>query len=55
MKKKLEILATQLIQTIELTNIEKEKEFLDNNLIDCKARLLKKEEKERQWKKYAEL
>ena len=55
LKKKLEIPTTRLIQTAELTEIEKEKETLSTNLIDCKAKLLRQEEKERQSKKYVEL
>ena len=38
-----------------MNKIESEKESLDTELIDCKAILLRKEERERQWKKYAEL
>ena len=51
LKRKLKIPSTQLIQTSELTEFEKEKEALTNELIDCKARLLKFEEKEKQWEK----
>ena len=51
----LDIPATWLIQIIELTKIEKEKEALNIDLINCKDRLLKHEEKGKQWKKYAEL
>ena len=40
LKKKLEILTTWLIQTAELTKIEKEKEALNTQVIDYKARLL---------------
>ena len=38
-----------------MTEIEKEKESLDNELINCKAILLKYEEKDKQWEKDAEL
>ena len=55
LKRKLNIPSTQLIQTSELTEFEKEKEYLNNELIDCKARLLKFEEKEKQWEKDAGL
>ena len=52
---KLNIPSTQLIQTSELTEFEKEKEDLNTELIDCKSRLPKLEEKEEQWEKYARL
>ena len=55
LKKKLKIPSTQLIQAYELTDFEKEKEALTTGLVDCKARLLKFEEKEKQWKKDAGL
>ena len=54
-KKKLEIPSIRLIQTIELTEIEKEKETLNTELIDYKAKLLIQEGKEGQWKKDVEL
>ena len=41
LKKKLDILTAQLLQTAELTEIEKEKEALNTELINCKAILLK--------------
>ena len=44
LKKKLKIPSTQLIQTSELTEFEKEKEYFNIEVIDCKARLLKFEE-----------
>ena len=34
-----------------MTEFEEEKEVLNTELTDCKARLLKLEEKERQWEK----
>ena len=49
LKKKLKIPSTQLIQTSELTEFEKDKEALSNELIDCKSKLLKIEEKEKHW------
>ena len=55
LKKKLKIPSTQLIHTFELTEFDKEKEALNIELIDCKAKLLKLEEKEKQWEKYAKL
>ena len=55
LKKKLLIPSTQLIQTSELTEFEKEKEALKIELTNCKAKLLKLEEKEKQWEKYAKL
>ena len=55
LKKKLKIPSTQLIQTTELTEFEKEKEALNTELMDCKAKLLKLEEKEKQWEKEAKL
>ena len=55
LKKKLKIPSTQLIETSELTGFEKEKEALNIELTDCKAKLLKLEEKEKQWEKDAKL
>ena len=49
LKKKLKIPSTHLIQTSELTNFEKEKEALNTELTDFKAKILKLEEKEKQW------
>ena len=49
LKWKLNIPSTQLIQTSELIKIEKEKEALNNEMIDCKARFLKFEEREKSW------
>ena len=46
---------TQIIQTSELTKFEKEKDALSTKLTDCKAKLLKLEEKEKQWKKESKL
>ena len=40
-KTELKIPATQLIQAYELVELEKEKEVLSNELIDCKANLIK--------------
>ena len=53
LKKKLKIPSTQFIQTVELIEFEKEKEALNTELTDCKAKLLKLEEKEKQWEKEA--
>ena len=47
LQKKLKIPSTQLIQTSELTEFEKEKEALSTKLTDCKAKLLRLEEKEK--------
>ena len=47
LKMKLNIPTTQLIQTSEITEFEKEKEDLNTKLIDCKEKLLKFEEKEK--------
>ena len=55
LKKNIEIPATRIIQTGKLTEIKKEKETLNTELINCKARLLRKEEKEGNWKKYTDL
>ena len=55
LKKKLKIPSTQLIQTTELAEFEKEKETLSTELVDCKAKLLKLEEKEKQWEVDAKL
>ena len=49
LKKKLKIRATQLIQGPKLVEIEEEKEKLNNELTDCKAKLLKFANKEKQW------
>ena len=49
LKKKLKIPSTQLIQAYELAKLEKEKEILSGELIDCKAKLLKFDEKEKHW------
>ena len=54
-KKKLKILATQLIKGLELTEIKKEKEGLKNELTDYKAKLLKFTNKEKKWQKYMTL
>ena len=55
LKKKLNIPSTYLIQTSKLKELEKQKEDLNTELIDCKARLLNFEEKEKQWEKDAGL
>ena len=55
LKKKLKIPSTQLIQTSELTEFEKEKEALNTELTNCKAKLLKVREKEKQLEKEAKL
>ena len=47
LKKKLKIPATQLTQAEELVDFEREKETLNPELTNCKAKLLKLEEKER--------
>ena len=49
LKKKLKIPATQLAQIEELDDFEREKEALNAELTDCKAKLLKIKDKERQW------
>ena len=55
LKKKLKSPSTQLIQTYELTDFEKEKEALNTKLDNCKAKLLMLEEKDKQWEKEAKL
>ena len=55
LKKKLEIPSTWPIQTVELTKIEKERETLNTELVNCKSKLLIQEVKEVQWKKDDEL
>ena len=45
LKKKLKIHSTQLIQTSELTDFEKENEALNTELLDCKTKLLKLKER----------
>ena len=49
LKKKLKIPSTQLTQADELADFKREKEALNSELTDCKAKLLKLEEKGRQW------
>ena len=55
LKKKLKFLSTQLIQTSELTEFEKENEALNTEMTNCKDKLLKLKEKEKQWQKQAKL
>ena len=55
LKKKLKIPSTQLIQTSELTDFEKEKEALSTELIDFKSKLLKLEEQEKHCERGAKL
>ena len=45
----MKIPSTHLSQTDELAEFKKEKETLNTDLTDCKARLLKLEEKQRHW------
>ena len=45
LKKKLKIPSTQFYQTSELIDFEKEKEARSIELIDCKSKMLKFEEK----------
>ena len=49
LKNKLKIHGTQLAQADELVEFEREKEVLNSKLTDCKDKLLKLEEKGRQW------
>ena len=49
LKRKLKIPSTQLTQTYELVEFEKENETLNTELTDCKAKMLNLKEKERQW------
>ena len=51
LKKKLKIPATQLIQDSELTELEKEKEFLTKELNDSKEKLLNLAEQNNEWEK----
>ena len=55
LKKKLKIPSTELSQEEELVEFEREKETLNAELTNCKAKLLKLEEKERQWEAYIQL
>ena len=55
LKKKLKIHSTQLIHTYAMTEFEKEKEALNIELTNCRAKLLKLEEKEKQWEVDAKL
>ena len=55
LNRKLEIPSTRLIQTAELTKIEKERETLNTELVNYKSKLLIQEGKEVQWKKYVEI
>ena len=54
LKKKLEIPSAWLIQTAKLTEIEKERETLNTELVNYKSKLLIQEGKEVQCKKYVE-
>ena len=49
LKKKLKIPSSQLAQADELADFEKEKEVLNSRLTNRKDKLLKLEEKGRQW------
>ena len=51
LKKKLKIPATQLIQDLELTELEREKELLANELSDSKAKLLNIADEKKEWEK----
>ena len=55
LKKKLKIPSTQLIQTSELKEFEKEKEALNIELINCKSKMLKIEVKENHCERDAKL
>ena len=55
LKKKSKIPSTQLIQTTELDEFEKERETLNIELMDCKVKMLKLEEKEKKWEVDAKL
>ena len=55
LKKKLKIPSTHLIHNFELTEFEKEKEDLNTKITDCKAKILKLEENEKQWEKETKL
>ena len=51
LKKKLKIPSTQLIQASELTELEKEKDLLFQELNDFKSRLMKLAGEQSQWEK----
>ena len=51
LKKKLKAPTTQLIRASELSEVEKERETLNNELNDCKAKLLKLAEEKKEWEK----
>ena len=51
LNKKIKIPSTQLIQDIELTELEKEKETLTGELNGCKEKLLKFAEEKKQWER----
>ena len=55
LKRKMKIPFTELIQTSKIMEFEKEKEALTTKFIDFKVRLLKFEEKEKQWEKYGRI
>ena len=55
LEKKLKIPSTQVIQTSELPEFEKEKEALNTELTYCKSKLLKFAEKENKWEKDANI
>ena len=50
-KKKLKIPTTQLIQALELTELEKEKDTLNDELNNCKEKLSKFVEENKEWEK----
>ena len=49
LKNKLKIPSTQLIQSTELIEMEKEKENLNDELNICKEKLLNIDEEKKQW------
>ena len=51
LKKNLKIPLTQLIQGLELTELEKEKGILSDELSNCKAKILKVVDDKKQWEK----
>ena len=51
LKTKLKIPTTQLIQASEIIELEKEKETLNDELSNCKAKLMKFVEEKREWEK----
>ena len=51
MKKKLKIPTTKLIQASELIDLDKEKDILNDELRNCKDKILKFADEKKEWEK----